>query len=317
MSDDAGLSTSDEQERKSGRVYQKTVSLSPEEVQDLKAGLADSEQQEPEVPEHQEEPLAEPPEPEPETVYEPEPVAEPTYAEETFETHPEEEVERSVEEPSEGGFRLGGKPKDSVVELSDVPEALPSETEPREDTTVEPEIEEAPMDMQDDAEGTENAADSEEQVVADEQPRRERSRKRRRGGRDRGRKDSRPSGEEESVDENLVEGELVGWFVNYERDSKGIATELRSGRFMVTQERLRSTDMLIRHDTVSTPHCMVKALSGQGIELQDLMSENGTWLKRDGESNFHKHTDPVMVGNGDIVRFGSYEVLICLVPKSK
>jgi pSer/pThr/pTyr-binding forkhead associated (FHA) protein len=45
------------------------------------------------------------------------------------------------------------------------------------------------------------------------------------------------------------------------------------------------------------------------------MSENGTFIKSSNSNEFLKKDASVKLNHGDIVRFGSYELIICLVPK--
>jgi hypothetical protein len=129
--------------------------------------------------------------------------------------------------------------------------------------------------------------------------------------------DSRSQGSpafEEAADSAQEEGTLLGWFVNYDQDSRGLAGELRAGRFFIGRQRLRKNDMVIPDSTISTPHCMIAASRTEGLKIQDLMSEQGTFIKRRGKDSFVQVRDVVTVEHGDCLRFGGYEVLVCLVP---
>lgn len=373
---DAAPVESDDAEKKSGRVYQKTVSLTPQEVETLKAGIESSEDAPSQVR------------------------GSDTKA--PVESSPVKSVRDDVVEEKRGGFRLAGRSIDTVIDAVESKPTPDPQTDSRSASVKEEDVvkEPAPLKRSERAERVERTERTEkserpvpapstttsedarteagpagEHVVSGdsdnpqpddgrsqfERERRERAKERkRRKNRDRQRQNYEESDESEKqsiVDEGSAkkpivssevplrerkeeshskekfakegrvetekkhemssDGELVGWLVSYERDSRGIATELRTGRFMVTQERLRSTDMLVNHASVSTPHCMLKAVAGRGIEIQDLMSENGTYVKKAGEQSYAKHSDPVVVTSGDSVKFGSYEVLICLVPSRK
>ena len=111
------------------------------------------------------------------------------------------------------------------------------------------------------------------------------------------------------------EGALVGWLVNFDQDAKGVAGEIRSGKYFIARQRLRKTDLVIPDSAVSTPHCLVAA-SRDGLKVQDLMSEQGTYIKKKGSDSFSQVFDAVNVEHGDWLRFGGYEVLICLIPSS-
>lgn len=113
------------------------------------------------------------------------------------------------------------------------------------------------------------------------------------------------------------EGVLVGWFVDYSRDSKGTAREIRTGRFFLSGEQLRPTDMVLKHESVSTPHCLVRASAQGGMHFQDLMSERGTFVRRLGESSFQRINEPFSVESGDSIRFGGVEVTVCLIPSQR
>lgn len=113
------------------------------------------------------------------------------------------------------------------------------------------------------------------------------------------------------------EGVLVGWLVNYDDDPKGSAAELRSGRFFVSSERVRESDMLISDSSLSTPHCMMKASEDEGLIVQDLMSAHGTFVRRSGEKSYSQYSEAIEVFHGDWIRFGNYEVMVCLLPLSK
>jgi len=115
------------------------------------------------------------------------------------------------------------------------------------------------------------------------------------------------------VKEN-IEGKLLGWLVNYSMNGKGVSFELRSGRRFVGRQALRQDDLIIPDSALSTPHCLLQVEDGQ-MFIQDLMSENGTFIKSSNSNEFLKKDASVKLNHGDIVRFGSYELIICLVPK--
>ena len=113
-----------------------------------------------------------------------------------------------------------------------------------------------------------------------------------------------------------VEGDLVGWLIRFREDRRGISTELRSGRFFIGSQKLRSHDIVISDKTVSTPHCIATASSAEGLFVQDLMSEGGTYLRRAGQDKFIPVQNIASVGHGDWLKLGAYEVMVCLLPSS-
>jgi hypothetical protein len=106
----------------------------------------------------------------------------------------------------------------------------------------------------------------------------------------------------------------AGELVSYVDDPRGSAIELRSGRFFLGSRQLRASDVIIPHESVSAPHCLVKA-DRRGVELQDLMSEEGTFVKKSGQADFEQIEESVTLSNGDRIRMGSYELLVCLLPR--
>ncbi len=108
-------------------------------------------------------------------------------------------------------------------------------------------------------------------------------------------------------------GVLVGWLVNFASDPKGESSELRSGKFFVGRQQLRKHDMVLDRDGVSTPHCMVSVADGQ-MQVQDLMSERGTYIQRSGSDSFDEISDIAEIEHGDRLKIGDYEVMVCLLP---
>ncbi|OVE79798.1 hypothetical protein BVY02_02280, partial [bacterium J17] len=112
------------------------------------------------------------------------------------------------------------------------------------------------------------------------------------------------------------EGSLFGWLVNFSQDPTGVAREVRTGRFFVGCQRLRSSDMVISDDSISTPHALVNASFEEGLKVQDLMSEQGTMIRRANEPTYVQFTEPIEIFHGDWIKFGNYELMVCLLPLS-
>jgi len=111
----------------------------------------------------------------------------------------------------------------------------------------------------------------------------------------------------------VPEGGLVGWFVSYAGDEGGKATEIRAGRFFICGEKLKETDLVLADTSLSTPHCLVKATANEGLRIQDLMSEQGTYLRRRDEKEYRRQNETVNIVHGDWLKFGEYEVMVCLI----
>lgn len=107
-------------------------------------------------------------------------------------------------------------------------------------------------------------------------------------------------------------GRLVGWLVSYEHPD-GRAIELRAGRFFVTGTSIRPTDLILEDQSISTPHALM-AVSENGLQLQDLMSERGTFVRLQGEAQYTREEGVVEVRHGDWIRFGDVEFLLTIVP---
>lgn len=106
---------------------------------------------------------------------------------------------------------------------------------------------------------------------------------------------------------------LLGWFVNYSTEQSGKSYEIREGKKFIGRQQLRPHDLLIPDSAISTPHCLLNAERGK-LSLQDLMSEQGTFLKQSGETEFKKIDSTVQLKHGDILKLGSFELIVCLIP---
>ena len=109
-------------------------------------------------------------------------------------------------------------------------------------------------------------------------------------------------------------GRLCGWLVSFERP-EGSAIELREGRFFVTGSSLKPSDLVLTHESVSTPHALVSALSGDSLRVQDLLSEGGVHIRRRQADAYQRISDAVSLEHGDWVRFGEVEFLVTLIPQ--
>lgn len=109
-----------------------------------------------------------------------------------------------------------------------------------------------------------------------------------------------------------VEGRLIGWLVSY-ASADGESIELREGKFFVTGSSLKPSDLVIEDPSVSTPHALVTINSQVGVQLQDLMSERGIFIRTKDGDGYHRQEDTVRAQHGDWIRFGDVEYLVCII----
>lgn len=107
-------------------------------------------------------------------------------------------------------------------------------------------------------------------------------------------------------------GRLFGWLVSYS-DPDGAAIELREGKFFVSGNSLKDSDLVLDDESVSTPHAMVSIGLDEGLVIQDLMSERGIFVRRREMDTYHREEETVKVGHGDWIRFGDVEFLVSLI----
>jgi len=103
--------------------------------------------------------------------------------------------------------------------------------------------------------------------------------------------------------------------VSYSNDTNGFSIELRTGKFFVAKQKLRENDLIIPDSAISTPHCLLKISRGS-LQIQDLMSEQGTYVMKKSSSSFVSSEEVEAVEHGDKLKFGAFELLVCLVPDS-
>ena len=116
--------------------------------------------------------------------------------------------------------------------------------------------------------------------------------------------------------ERQVSGQLVGWLVSF-NSAKGQAFELRTGKFFVSKSSIRKSDFVINHSSVSSPHAMFNITSVSSVQVQDLMSELGLFVKRRGSANYKREEDVASLRHGDWLKFGEAEYLVSLLPESE
>lgn len=112
-----------------------------------------------------------------------------------------------------------------------------------------------------------------------------------------------------------TKGKLYGWLVSYAED-RGVAIELRDGKFFVSRSSLKGTDLILDDDSISTPHALFGVNVNDGLIIQDLMSDRGVFVRRRVGEAYQRVLESTKLEHGDWVRFGDVEFLVALIPLS-
>lgn len=111
---------------------------------------------------------------------------------------------------------------------------------------------------------------------------------------------------------------VIGFLVSYDKEKNGEVHQICAGRWLITS---RPTDhgeyILIRDETVSPLHAIVRATQDGKVQILDQLSEFGTGVQRVGTDAEQEVAGAmVAVDHGDIVRLGKRRFVVCLVPKT-
>ena len=107
---------------------------------------------------------------------------------------------------------------------------------------------------------------------------------------------------------------VVGFLVSYDSNENGDVYDLRSGRLIVSSEPAAGNYMLVRHDTVSPMHAILRITSSGEIQVLDQLSEHGTKIKRYGSEEVEELSgEKGTVEHGDVLMFGERVFHVCLV----
>lgn len=117
------------------------------------------------------------------------------------------------------------------------------------------------------------------------------------------------------VSDEMV-GRLYGWLVSF-ASPEGAAVELREGRFFITSQSMRDSDLVLTDSSVSSPHALMIVSSTSGLMVQDLVSAQGVFVKAVGERAYRREIDPVKLYHGDYLRVGNVEFLVSLLPDAR
>lgn len=108
---------------------------------------------------------------------------------------------------------------------------------------------------------------------------------------------------------------LVGWLVSYASEARGAFFEIRAGRSIISSEKASSERcIMVQEDSISAPHCAMSASTRHTVVLQDIFSENGTWIVKSGSKDEKPINGPVEIEHGDWIRIGdNTRFQVCLI----
>lgn len=108
---------------------------------------------------------------------------------------------------------------------------------------------------------------------------------------------------------------LIGWLISYAMDDDGFSYEIRAGRTLVGSEEQPGARLFAIEDTtISAPHLAVKATAKHRVMIQDIFSEHGSFITREGNSDEQLVTGPTELKHGDWLRVGkNSRFQVCLI----
>ena len=125
-------------------------------------------------------------------------------------------------------------------------------------------------------------------------------------------------GEEQMVGSNELinwekETKIIGFLVDYDTDQNGQVAILRTGRVIVSSDKVdKGNCFVIKDDSVSPMHAIVLAKES-GIIVLDQLSEFGTSIERSGGEKLELSGDKASLEHGDLLSFGEKKYKVCLV----
>ena len=111
---------------------------------------------------------------------------------------------------------------------------------------------------------------------------------------------------------------LIGFLVAFDRHSSGEVYALRPGRWIISSKdlQLSACTLLIEGGDVSPVHAILMIAEEGTVRIQDCFSVQGTQVLRSGQSELQPLSQNVeQLAQGDVLRLGSREFKLCLIPK--
>jgi len=109
---------------------------------------------------------------------------------------------------------------------------------------------------------------------------------------------------------------IVGFLVSYDKNPTGEVLDLRFGRWIVSSDKTSDGNFLIiKDESVSPLHAIVKITEEGEIQVLDQLSEHGTSIRHKDGDEEKLSGSMGTIDHGDKVTFGSREFHVCLIPQ--
>lgn len=108
---------------------------------------------------------------------------------------------------------------------------------------------------------------------------------------------------------------LIGFLVALNDNARTKYYELHAGRLVVSSEPVvGGSYLLLKEDSVSPMHAVLKIAMNGTLQILDQLSENGTKIERfDSGEIVELSGDKANVGHGDVLSFGDCRYAVCLI----
>lgn len=108
---------------------------------------------------------------------------------------------------------------------------------------------------------------------------------------------------------------LIGWLVSFGIADTGVAYEIRQGRtFISGGSDGEARTIALVDESVSAPHLAMNASPKHKVLVQDIFSDEGSFLCKSNSAEEMRITGPVYVEHGDWLRVGSNtRFQVCLI----
>lgn len=109
---------------------------------------------------------------------------------------------------------------------------------------------------------------------------------------------------------------LLGWLVSYDLDPAGAYFELHKGKTLISKDRIGvCPEILLPSQEISSPHMAIKANALGEVFVQDIFSEEGSFVKlRNSRTKEQAVNGFVRVKHGDWIRLGkNTKFQVCLI----
>lgn len=109
---------------------------------------------------------------------------------------------------------------------------------------------------------------------------------------------------------------LIGFLVSFDVEPNGEVSELRVGRWILTNKVVSDSNcVVVVDDSISQLHAIVRVTADGKVQILDQLSEVGTGITRVGSEEEEELVGAMaLVGHGDKIRFGKRIFYLCLLP---